>query len=184
MNRILSLLKELIVVTLGILIALGVNRWSEQQKDERFIQAALTTIAQEIAESKVELDSTIQQQEKIRDQLFESLENEDSTYIVEITAGAGGLPQPELKDIGINYLTTHRAELLDYELITYLSNIQFNIEQIDRSFDKLADNAYSLIYRNDEEAKYELAIRIGDLINGGQNLLTLYEEDKVRPFLE
>ena len=55
-------LKDIIPVIAGILIALFINEWNSERKDEAYINQVFSTISQELKESKEDIIVTIPQQ--------------------------------------------------------------------------------------------------------------------------
>ena len=58
-------LKDLIVVTLGILIAFGLNSWNENRKQENLANSYLSSLKEELKSNKIELKSKLDYHSKL-----------------------------------------------------------------------------------------------------------------------
>ena len=60
-----SHLKDLIVVTLGILIAFGLNSWNENRKQENLAYSYLSSLKEELGSNKIELKNKLDYHSKL-----------------------------------------------------------------------------------------------------------------------
>lgn len=172
-NRFLSFLKELFVVIIGILIALSINTWNENRKDQEFIDKALFAINEEINLNKTEIQEILDKHLSTIDTIGTYLEN-DSVSLKDIFGKTQGFQVADLKNIGLRFFVANKAELIDYEIISKLSEIEFSRENLRKKTDKMADFAYDNLESTTEEAKYKLAIYMGDIIDSEGSLLEKY----------
>ncbi len=89
-TSLLSFIRELVIVIIGILIALFINKCNEDANNQKFIQTVLRTIQTEIEQSRVDLDSIIPKHTKLLELVQEQIEI-DSVSILEIAEEAGGV---------------------------------------------------------------------------------------------
>ena len=97
MKQIRQLIKEVIPVFPGILIALVINNWNEERKDEKYLNKIYASIKEELVESKLDLEENLLQQERLLDSLQAYMNNE-SVSLLDIILKAGGIYGPRIKN--------------------------------------------------------------------------------------
>ena len=83
-------LKEMVPVILGILIALFINNWKENRTNEQYVTKALATIETEVKENLSSVSEILPGHYALLEQLVAELEN-DTLTIAEIITDAGGV---------------------------------------------------------------------------------------------
>lgn len=82
-NFIKSSLKEIIPITVGILIALFINNWNENRKNRDYLKQILTSINKELKESDQEITRELAFQITLVDSLG-FYKNDSKTSILDI----------------------------------------------------------------------------------------------------
>lgn len=95
-NYIITFIKEIIPVTVGILIALLINNWNEDRKDTNYIKQVYATMDSELKESKTEISESIPVQKTLIDSL-EFYSKNNKVNILEVVLKTKGITLPKIK---------------------------------------------------------------------------------------
>lgn len=174
-KKFFSFFKEVIVVLIGVLIALFINEWRETRNNEQFVESVLEAVEQDIKSSQEDLDKVTKKHIRTLDSVALYLENEERS-ILHIIQNVGGIQYASTKNISLNYMVANRAELLDYELISLLANVEQNSDLLSSKFDKLMDYAYETVEASDAKSKRIFIIHLSNVIDSEQSLLNLYDQ--------
>ena len=170
-----SFLREIAVVVIGILIALFLNNWNENRKDRRFSEQLLYAVEQEVRISQEDVQRVMELHLERADSLENYLED-DELSLRELIADLGGIQIPEVKNIGLRFFIANKAELVDYQIISDLLEIEFGGDTFQMKMNKLLDFAYERIESTDAESKVLFVVYLYEVIDGEKNLLQLYDE--------
>ncbi len=171
--KIKDFLKEMVPVVVGILIALFINNWNEERNNKAYIDKMLIALNKELEENKSELSSRILEHQQLLDTI--AFYEDKEVSIVEFIGKCNGLRNASIKNTAWKAIMNSRIDLLDYEIISLLTSIDENKEDMKTQFEKLID----LIYNRAESTKsidvqlFELTIN--DLLHSEMNLLELHE---------
>ncbi len=174
-QRLTSFLREIAIVVVGILIALFLNNWNESRKDRQFRDQLLYAVEQEVRISQEDVQRVMQLHMERIDSLEAYLEN-DELSLREIIADLGGIQIPEIKNIGLRFFIANKAELVDYQIISDLLEIEFGGETFQMKMDKLLDFAYERMETTDAETKLLFVVYLYEVIDSEENLLALYDD--------
>lgn len=174
-RNIFSFFKEVIVVLIGVLIALLINEWRESRNNENFVSTILEAVERDIRSSKEDLEKVTAKHLRTIDTMVVYLEDEQRS-IMEIVQDLGGIQVASTKNISLNYMIGSRAELLNYELIALLANIESTTRLLDRKFDKFLDYSYQTVEATDTKSKRIFIIHLLNVIDSEQSLLELYDD--------
>ncbi len=166
------LIKEIIPITIGILIALFINNWNEHQKDKKYINKILTSISEELTETSKSIAEKTSNQEILIDTLDAYL-LDDRTPLLEVVVKGNGIHFPTIRTNSWKAISNSKIELLDYDLMSSLANIEGGQE-----FLKLqAENVSNYIFTNAEETgkfkKLALKLMMQDI---RRNVINIEEE--------
>ena len=158
------LVKEIIPITIGILIALFINNWNEHQKDKKYLNKILTSINEELAETSSSIAKSKLRHQTLIDTLDANL-LDDKIPLLQIVSLGGGISMPSIKTNSWKAISGSKIELLDYDFVSSLANIEEGKEILKSQ----AENAMNFILTNAEEtSKYKkmvLKIMIMDMID-------------------
>ena len=168
-------IREIAVVVIGVLVALFINNWNESIKQQKFIDRTLYAIGEEIDYSINEINGVLDKHYRTIDSIDVSYDNEEET-IRDVFVKLEGFRVPEVKNIGLRYFITSGAELVDYDIISDLSEIEFVNRGFDMKLSKLNDIVYNNMDSTDPSHKSMVTQLLGDLIESEESLLNLYEE--------
>jgi hypothetical protein len=174
-NRLLYLLQEIAIVVIGVLIAVSSNNYKEKSDNEAYIKKTLLAIEREIHDNKSGLDSVLERHIRIYEYMeLDSVE--EGQTISEMLYGLGGFQVAFIKNISLRFFVANKAELLDFQLISQLSEIEQSTDILSRKIDRLANFAYEHLSDSSEEARLRFSIMLMDVIDSESNLSEAYAD--------
>lgn len=171
---VISFFREIVIVIIGILIALSINNWNENRNNEIFVDKALFAIEEEIKLNKTDINKIVQRHKVTIDSVTMHLNN-DKISLRQIIEKSGGFQIAELKSIGIRFFISNKAELIDYEIISSLSEIEFLSEAVKMKTERLLNYLYDNMEGTNKSAKYKIVIYLADVVESENGLLDLYD---------
>ncbi|MGV0923846.1 hypothetical protein [Empedobacter tilapiae] len=162
-------LKDIIPVIAGILIALFINEWNSERKDEAYINQVFSTISQELKESKEDIIVTIPQQESLIDSL-EFYSTHQNITILDVVMRSKGIYIPRIKISAWKSVSNTKIDLIDYNKITTLSDIEELKQTLNNKSDFLMSFLYSNINETDKNKKQTLKMILLDIIQTERTL--------------
>lgn len=175
MNQISKLVREIIPVIIGILVALVINNWNEERKDKNYLDKIFFSIEKELEESKVGIEEIIPKQKALIDSLEVHYDN-DAVSLIDIILSANGLQAPEIKTNAWKAIASSKIELMEYEKISALSDIEERKENLSSRIEKTADFVLLNLTETDKGKKKLLRIMTIDVINAEKRLQANIEE--------
>ncbi|MEM7372377.1 MAG: hypothetical protein AAF587_27405 [Bacteroidota bacterium] len=173
-QNVISFIRELVIVIIGILIALSINTWNANRKDEIFIEKALFAIEEEISLNQTDIRSIVQKHENTLDTIAIYVDD-DHMSLEQIIKRVSGFQVAELKNIGLRFFISDKAELIDYETISMLSEIEFHSETVKTKTQNLVNHLYNKLDSTNKSDKHKFAIYLSDIMNSELKLLKLYD---------
>jgi hypothetical protein len=174
-SRIIHFVQEIAIVVIGVLIAVSIGNFKEKADNKRYIRKTLLAIENEIKLSQSEIDTVLERHLK----LYEKLENEsgeNEQTIGEFVLISGGFQVASVKNIGLRFFVSNKAELLEFELISQLLDIEFATNILSKKIDRFTGFAYEHVNDRDESSRIEFGYLLGDIIDGEQTLLESYSD--------
>ncbi|MCR9099839.1 MAG: hypothetical protein NXI25_07795 [bacterium] len=172
-NRLLYLLQEIAIVVIGVLIAVSINNYKEKSDNEAYIKKTLLAIEHEIHDNKSGLDSVLERHIRIYEYMELDSVKEGQT-ISEMLYDLGGFQVAFIRNISLRFFVANKAELLDFQLISQLSEIEQSTDMLAKKIDLLANFAYEHLSDSSEEAKLRFSIILMDVIDSERNLSEAY----------
>lgn len=173
-SRYLKFLKEIAIIVIGVLIAVSINKIKENADDKKYIKKTLTAIQKENDHSRKETENVLKSHYLLADTLKTKLENEET--LSEIIFALGGIKSPETKNIGLRFFISNKADLLDYDVISHLSEIETSSKLLETKMERLVDHMFSNIEESDQKSKQILLHNLNNVINTEKKLLHLYSK--------
>jgi hypothetical protein len=164
-----SFLSKMVPVIMSILIALFVNNWKADLDNQRFIKRAFDSIEQEITENKSSVEDVLERHLVVLDSFQSHIESTDLS-LVDIIAEANGVQYPVLKSTAWKFYAGHNIELIEYQTISMLSEIDESKRLMDIKFDKLMDFVYVNMNKTDSETKNLFIIHLSNVVDSEQQL--------------
>lgn len=172
---VISFFREIVIVIIGILIALSINNWNENRNNEIFIDKALFAIEEEIKLNKTDMNRIVQRHKETIDSVTMHLNN-DKVSLRQIIEKSRGFQIAEQKNIGLRFFISNKAELIDYEIISGLSEIESLSETVKMKTERLLNYLYDNMEGTNESAKYKFVIYLADIVESENGLMDLYDD--------
>lgn len=106
---------------------------------------------------------------------MEFYENDSNISILEVVKNAMGINIPQIKSNAWKSVSNAKIDLIDYEKITSLSNIENEKELLNKKSDFLMSFLYSNIYEKDKNVKQTLKMIIMDILQTEKTMLKRIE---------
>ncbi|SMC80172.1 hypothetical protein [Moheibacter sediminis] len=177
-NYTIHFIKEIIPVIAGILIALFIDNWNSERKDKTYIYQVFSTIDSELKDSKEDIKAIIPQQESLIDSL-EFYTNHKEVTVMDVVMISKGIYIPQIKMSAWKSVSNNKIDLIDYQKITSLTNIEELKEILDDKSKFLMSFLYSNIHDTDKNTKQTLKMIIMDIMQTEKTLqqsIELFEE--------
>ncbi|MCZ2085587.1 MAG: hypothetical protein LC112_15070 [Flavobacteriales bacterium] len=134
--------KEIIPIIVGILVALWINNWNETRKDENYLNKITAASTKELTETNIDIKEKLTLQKSFIDSIDHYLMN-DKISLLDITIKAEGIYMPIIKTNSWKSISNSKIELMDYEKVSALANIEDQKEVLKMKINRMADFLYS-----------------------------------------
>ena len=161
-KNIIAFTKEIVPIIAGILIAMYITNWNEDRKDKKYINQIFSSINKELAETNEDITEKLVVQESLIDTVDFYLKN-DSTSILEIILKAEGIKIPSIKINSWKAISNSKIELMDYEKISALANIEEQKETLRMKGEYLLNFIYPNTKETGIDKKELLKLLIRDI---------------------
>ena len=175
MEKLSRLFREIIPVILGILIALVINNWNENRKERKYLEKINASIKSELEESVADIKRVIPKQLASVDTIEVYLDN-DKLSMYELMFKADGVHAPSIKTNSWNALANSRIELIDYEKLTSLADIEDWKDNLANRTEKQTDFLFYNMEETDRVKKEIYRMIILDIIGSEKRLMSSIEE--------
>jgi hypothetical protein len=184
-SGILYFLREVSIVVIGVLIAVSIGNYKENEDNEQYVEKTLLAIENEIEISQIELDTVL----KRHIRLYEILENEignDDQGLGELVSSSGGFQVASIKNVSLRFFVSNKAELLEFQLISQLLEIEAMTEMLSDKIKLMSDFVYEHVNEGNDEVRIKFAYLLANVIDGEQTLLESYASflEKNNSYLE
>ena len=169
------IIQEIVIVVIGVLIAVLISNYREKSEDEKFIQKTLLAIENEIRLSKSEVDTVLSKHQQIVEYLSENLENDEET-LIEVVMKVGGIQSPGVKNISLRFFISNKAELVSFEVISQLSEIEATQALLFEKMNRLIDFIFENPNEKDSDTKIKLIYYLANVIDSEKTLLMRYSD--------
>lgn len=175
MKTLTKILIDMIPVILGILIALFINNWKESADNQRFKYKTLNYIKQELQGNREELTEAINQQETLVDTI-QVYANDDLVSLVETIMKADGIKVSSIYNTSWKAFQNTKIELIDFEIISLLTNLEELKQLLNLKFSKLTDFVYTHAKSISSDKKEILTLLVSDLVETEKSILKNQEK--------
>lgn len=166
-------LQEIIIVVIGVVIAVSIGNYKDKIDNENYVKKTLIAVEKEIKLSQIEVDSVLQKHNRLIESLENALDNNDQA-LGELIGTLGGVQFPTIKNISLRFFISNKADLVDFELISKLLEIEDQTNVLSDKMKRLADFAYQHINDQDRETKISFAYLLSDVIDSEETLMESY----------
>ena len=168
-NNFKDFIKDIIPVLLGVLIALLISDWNEERKDREYIESFYSSLKKELKETDEEIDKKRPMQEALVDSL-NSYSNNETLPLLQVIEKAGGVNGPLIKLNYWNALSSSKIELIEYEKLSILADIQEGNELLKYKRNKILDFIYANLTETGAKQKVILKLMMMELMNSERNV--------------
>ncbi len=175
MKVIRTILIEMIPVTLGVLVALFINNWQQTLDDERFINKIYSSVDQEMELNIIDFSTIIPKQYALIDSLNHYKSNKEIT-LIEALQRSNGLLIPSVKNTAWNSFLNAKLELIDFEVVSILTEVEEEKALMKLKSEKLMDFLLNNTDSSNSREKDILIIHLLNLIASEEGLVETYEE--------
>lgn len=169
-KRLRKFLGEMIPVVVGILIALVINNWQESANDRKFVRKILTNITHEMTENEAELEDKIAEHQILMDTITAHLDDEE-VMIGDLINQVNGIRMVSIKNMAWKSFLNTKMELIDYSLVSTLTDIDGLKQAMEVQTKKIMDFVYENLASNETSKKQVFLMIIGDLQYSEEQLL-------------
>lgn len=170
MRQIKKLIREIIPVIIGILVALVINNWNEERKEKKYLDRIFTSIKKELDISIADIKESISNQQVLIDNL-KKYENDETMCILDIIKISGGVNAPLVKNYSWKAIAATNIELIEFEKLAALSEIDESKKGIELKTEKSIDFLYQNIKSTDPEKKEVFMLLTQELMSTEKYLL-------------
>lgn len=175
MKQLSQLIREIIPVILGILIALIINNWNEERKDEKYLNQIFSSLNEELIESRADIIEAIPKQQILLDSLQRYLYDETVT-LSDIIEKARGIHGPVIKNYSWKAISSLRIELVEYEKLSALIELDESKESLELKFEKVLDFILNNLKETSPDKKEIFMIMISEIMSTEKYLQLEIEE--------
>ncbi len=169
MKHLRKFIGEIVSVIIGILIALFINNWNEDRKDEQYLNQIFSSIEQELEESIIDIERVIPKQLASADTIQKYLNNEAFSLYDIITKG-NGIHAPSIRTNSWNAIANSKIELIAYKRLSALAEIEERKENLSLRVQNQMDFLMQNIEETDKTKKKIFLMTIFDIVNAEQEL--------------
>lgn len=173
-GKVKSYLRELTIVTVGVLVALFVSNLKETSQAKSYKSASIQSIIREVESNKAELKDVWKSQAELLDSLNIYLDEEIT--LSDLFHKAGGLRVPTLGNTGLEFYSKNQIEYIDFEIMASLIKMNSLTELINSKFDKLMDFVLPIVYSDTKESKRLVIVYLRNGMESERQLLNIYEQ--------
>lgn len=166
-------LKELTIITVGVLIALFISNYKENNQAKDYHSASIETIYAEVEANYLSLKGVIEQRTCSLDTITKY--SEDNITINDLIKKMNGVQFATLNNTGLEFYTRCKISLIDFEIMSTLYKMKFLSELIGIKLERLSDFVYSNVLVDSKESKTITALYLRDVLNTEHQLLQIYK---------
>ncbi|MEM6720525.1 MAG: hypothetical protein AAF611_14455 [Bacteroidota bacterium] len=175
LQQIGQLIREIIPVMIGILVALVINNWNEDRKSKKYLNQIFISIEKELNETSIDIEKSLSKQKVLVDTLQKYMTDE-TIPMVDIIKKAKGLYGPTIKNYSWKAIAATNIELIEFEKISALSEIDQSKKSIELKLEKKLDFLYEHIKSTDPEKKEVFMLLVLELMSTERFLLLEIKE--------
>ncbi|QWX84342.1 hypothetical protein H0I23_01425 [Cellulophaga sp. HaHaR_3_176] len=161
--------KEIVPIIIGILIALYINNWNENKKDEKYINQILSSMDKELKESNDDIKKKMPQQQTLIDTLGFYKKN-DTISLFDVMMKVNGIQIPKIRISSWKAISSSKIELLEYDRVSALANIEEQKEVLLSKTQYLMNFLYPNIKDTSIDKKELIMLMMQDIIVSERDL--------------
>lgn len=174
-NGFLDYLKEISIVVVGVLIAVSIGNYKEKLENEAYLKKTFSTIESEISTSQKDLENVLIRHQQLLTKLQSNIGNNELT-IAEFVSKSGGFQIASTKNLSLRFFVSNKAELLNFEVISYLLDIEMKTDILKNKIERLTSFVYEHFDDNDTKAFTEFSLLLAEVIDSEVTLSETYDD--------
>lgn len=175
MKQIKQLFREIIPVIIGILIALFINNWNDERKEKKYLDQMFSSIEKELEESILDIKTVVPKQLASVDTLDVYINNEEVS-LYSIMMRGNGIHFPTIKTNSWNAIANSRIELIEYEQLSALADIEERKENLFIRIERQMEFIFQNFEKTDRAKKIILRMMTLDIVSAEEELQSQIEE--------
>lgn len=172
----MSYLKDLSIVTIGVLIALVISNFKENNQAKKYQIASIETVKHEVEKNHTELRKAVEQQIRALDTIYKY--SDDHISLFDLLHKTGGLQFPTLSNTGLEFYTKNQIssiDSIDFKMISTLIQMNKLSDHIDTKLEKLMDFLSPNVYVDSKESKVMTINYLCNALDSEKLLMNSYE---------
>lgn len=174
-NNIKAYLKELTIITIGVLIALFVSNFKENKQAKKYYDTSIETVKNEVESNYANLKNVIDKQTNLLDTISKYSADQMTISHLILEKG-GGLQIATLNNSGLEFYRKNQINSIDFEIMSKLIRMEWTSKLVDTKMEKLIDFIYPNLFADSKESKRLAVIYLHNVLNSEIQLLKSYEE--------
>ena len=174
MEKFKSYLIELTIVTVGVLIALVISNFKEDNQAKEYQIASIETIKNEVEVNYSALKGVIEKQDTMLDTMNKY--SEDHISISDLLEKTRGIPSATLSNTGLELYKKNKINSIDFEMMSTLIQMNILSKLIDIKLEKLLDFLYPNVFVDSRESKMMAILYLRNVLQSEDQLLHAYED--------
>ncbi|MFK7809857.1 MAG: DUF6090 family protein [Saprospiraceae bacterium] len=174
MKYLSKLIREIVPVIIGILIALFINNWNEDRKDKEYLDQIFSSMEKELEESLADIRRVLPKQLASIDTLDVYLNNEEVSLYA-IMMRSNGIHFPSIKTNSWNAIVNSKIELIEYDKLSALADFEEGKENLKFRVEKQMDYIFQNFEKKDVKKKTILRMMLVDIVSAEKGLCTEIE---------
>ena len=167
------ILREVTIVVVGVLIAVSIGNYKEKKDNEKYVEKTLVAIKNEIKSSQAEVDTVLNRHLRLLEILENEMDNSEQS-LGDLVSSSGGFQVASIKNVSLRFFISNKAELLEFQVISQLLDIEAQTELLSDKIERLGDFSYSRINDTTQETKLNFAYLVANVLDSEQALLESY----------
>lgn len=159
-----AFVKEMVPMTIGLLLALLINNWNENRKDEKYIDQMFSSIEKELGETNENIISNLVSQESLVDTI-DLYVNNDQVSLLDLVIKAEGIYMPPVKLNSWKAIANSKIELIEYAKLSAFSNIEEQNDILKMKASRFVDFIYANAKDTGKDKKEFMKILMSDIID-------------------
>ena len=167
------ILREVTIVVVGVLIAVSIGNYKEKKDNEKYVEKTLIAIENEIKSSQAEVDTVLNRHLRLLEILENEMDNSEQS-LGDLVSSSGGFQVASIKNVSLRFFISNKAELLEFQVISQLLDIEAQTELLSDKIERLGDFSYNRINDTTQETKLNFAYLVANVLDSEQSLLESY----------
>lgn len=175
MKNIKQIIREIITVIIGILIALFINNWNDERKEKKYLDQVYASIQKELEESVDGLKTTIPKQLAAADTIQKYI-TDSNMSLYNIMIRSDGIHLPNIRTTSWDAISNSRIDLIEYEKLAALREIADRKENLNKRIEKQLDYLFENFEDTSQSKKEIMHMMTLDIVGAEKRFQNALEE--------